>query len=285
MRKIYKLKEWYSLEQASERLSLICGDTVTPNDILHMVVDGYLPLSCYLTHQVAERVAPFTKNMTEIFNRMEMALAALGNKPFEKNNTTRYALTYETQEIRHLDGIYTFDFTYTESIKHDILSYLLEESVETVSMDGYFVTDSEQNLWRLLERNEDIKSYDKKTGEALPYLDPSLYFPAGDYPSYGNWVIQASHLSQLEERLNQEQVKAVKEEKPNQRKMNNLLRVINGLARAIYAYNPHAPKSDTIKEMIGDLSNADIKIDDETLRGYLREGNELLEVKNLTKPN
>lgn len=47
MSKLYKLKEWFSLEDAAKRLSSELGGTVSTDDVLQLIIEGHLPLSWY----------------------------------------------------------------------------------------------------------------------------------------------------------------------------------------------------------------------------------------------
>ena len=57
MSKLYRLKEWFSLEDAAKRLSSGLGEPVSLDDVLQLVVERHIPLSWYARHVPAERVA------------------------------------------------------------------------------------------------------------------------------------------------------------------------------------------------------------------------------------
>ena len=60
MKKLYKLKSWFTFEDAVERLSVGLGERVTVYDMLQLVVESHLPLSWYARHVAARKVAPYT---------------------------------------------------------------------------------------------------------------------------------------------------------------------------------------------------------------------------------
>lgn len=80
--KILKLKNWVTVEEAADRLSIIAGETVKKSDILHFALDGHLILSVnFVNHAVGRpfRIEPLAepiKLATE-----EQILAATGRCP------------------------------------------------------------------------------------------------------------------------------------------------------------------------------------------------------------
>lgn len=52
---------------------------------------------------------------------------------------------------------------------------------------------------------------------------------------------------------------------------NSLLKLVLGMAMGAYRYNSSDIRSETAKEIAGDCANAGIKIDEDTVRKYLRE--------------
>lgn len=62
MSKLFKLREWLTVEEAAKRLSINSGEEVTEADILRLALDGQLTLSVYfVNHAVARRgeIVPF----------------------------------------------------------------------------------------------------------------------------------------------------------------------------------------------------------------------------------
>ena len=65
------------------------------------------------------------------------------------------------------------------------------------------------------------------------------------------------------------------ERRANTRERGSLLRIIIGLAAAIYCYDPDVKKDDVARQIQGDLDLVGLKIDQNTIRKYLDEAGQL----------
>lgn len=62
-----------------------------------------------------------------------------------------------------------------------------------------------------------------------------------------------------------------------QREINSLLKILAGIARERYRYDPTDPRSPVPKAIVGDIERAGLQIDDGTVRKYLRVAAEFLD--------
>lgn len=60
------------------------------------------------------------------------------------------------------------------------------------------------------------------------------------------------------------------------RERETMLKLIIGLAKAVYGYDPAAKRGEAVKEIRGDFEKLGLSLSDDTIRKYLREGAELL---------
>lgn len=56
MSKLYKLKEWFSLEDTAKRLSTSLCEQITVNDMIRLALGGHFPLSWHARYVAAQRV-------------------------------------------------------------------------------------------------------------------------------------------------------------------------------------------------------------------------------------
>ena len=56
MKKIYKLKQWYSIEDAANRLSLTLGEEVSSAEVLELALDGHIRLFWFMRHVSVQEV-------------------------------------------------------------------------------------------------------------------------------------------------------------------------------------------------------------------------------------
>lgn len=57
-----------------------------------------------------------------------------------------------------------------------------------------------------------------------------------------------------------------------QKSFNTILKLVGGMAIAVYNYNPHERRSDTIRQIQSDLDLKGITLDADTIRKWVREG-------------
>lgn len=57
-----------------------------------------------------------------------------------------------------------------------------------------------------------------------------------------------------------------------QKSFNTLLKLVGGMAMAVYNYNPHERRSDTIRQIQSDLDLKGINLDADTIRKWVKEG-------------
>ena len=60
MTALLKLKRFFTIDEAAQRLSASCGSAISPRDIYQLVLQGELPLAAYISRQHAREVAPVT---------------------------------------------------------------------------------------------------------------------------------------------------------------------------------------------------------------------------------
>ncbi len=62
-----------------------------------------------------------------------------------------------------------------------------------------------------------------------------------------------------------------------QKSFNTLLKLVGGMAMALYNYNPHERRSDTIRQIQNDLDLKGINLDADTIRKWVKEGAALVQ--------
>ena len=89
MSKLFKLKEWLSLEEAASYLSISLGEKIETCDILKLGIDGLMPISIYFSDKTPVRFGKFTSyedarnnnyqkessELTNLFNELDTPLA------------------------------------------------------------------------------------------------------------------------------------------------------------------------------------------------------------------
>ena len=281
MRKLYKLKEWYSLEDAAHRLTLTLGEPVDEKDILQLCVEGHLPLSWYMRHVPAQEVAPVTHilNFDETFRKM----AEKAGRPFTPRGTL-YSEGYKTQSdlITYLDGVHKLELNLCGAMKDWILSLVTNTGGELISLEGYFASDSYGRLWRIMEHWDSVylakmresMSPEKKERDARrPINHEDYYYPSGGSPDVEDLGITKTDLESFEAKL-VEMPKQVVQQPLRSKERDSLLKLVIGMAVDAYGYDPKASRSPAPREIAGHLEGRGLKIDEDTVRKWLNEAKE-----------
>ena len=169
MKKLYTLKSWFSLGDAAERLGAGLGEGVSVNDVLQLVVEELLPLSWYIRHVPARRVAPYTALLGKGYSHPVVALhnSLYPDDDFYQKHLVR-AKEWEyvdgKKSIVYLEGPYRLELKYCGALMDWIHAHLTNTGGELASIDGFFVSDNEGTIWQILEY-QPRRSYKTSDGE------------------------------------------------------------------------------------------------------------------------
>ena len=263
MKKIYKLKEWYSLEDAAERLTLTLGENVHVKDVLQLAIEGHLRLSWYMRHVAAiqveygEKVIP---PMLKVFPEQKEPIISIG-----------FHAVKGQESVAMLSGSHHVLLEHCGALSDYLLAHITNTGGELLSLDGYYVQDSEGVSWKIMEHfdDESLKHIDPE--KKLKAYDVGKYFPSGEWPEISELGFTKSDLEAFENSLQPKEGKQV-----STRERQTLYKMIIGMAKDGYGYDPAASRSPFPKELEGILDRLGISVSDDTLREKLKEASELL---------
>lgn len=69
MKKIHKLKQWYSIEDAANRFSLSLGEEVSAAEVLELAIDGQINLFWNMRHVFVQEVELQVRSMRVSLDR------------------------------------------------------------------------------------------------------------------------------------------------------------------------------------------------------------------------
>lgn len=155
MKKIYKLKSWYSIEDAAMRLSLTLGEDVSAAEVLELALDGQIRLFWNMRHVSAQEVEPQIRSMRIPSDGKK----SIGRKLTEQNSElVEYSGLFPFKDRTHvarLDGPRRLMFELCGALLEHYKSYLTKSGGDLTSLDGFFVQDDAGNsfrFWMSLER-------------------------------------------------------------------------------------------------------------------------------------
>lgn len=308
MRKLYNLKSWYSLEDAAKRLTITLGEDFSVKDMLQLTVEGHLPLSWNIRHVAAQEIAPYTRICNwdslciaqgEVFYKsaqnklgyiMPLPQVENGNAYGSDTLTVMPCLKVQSEVVEYLDGPHRLDLEMCGAIKDWVISLITGTGGELISLDGYFVRDSNGGLWRIMNRftKEEMEAKNKARLGLPPPLPPGYkkpfnhydyFYPSGDSPDEQDLGIIKNDMEAFEAlALNTKPAQHAKEKSLSPKERDSLLKLVLGMAIDAYGYNPKATRSSTAGQIASDLKTRGISIDEDTVRKWLNQAKEVVEV-------
>ena len=256
MSKLYKLKEWFSLEDAARRLSSGLGEPVSSNDVLQLVIEGHIPLAWYARHVPAERVAKacvllYLLPGISAFDKDDGPCEYVGPvwwhgdwayrshtsikegyalKPYA---TLEWRSVHGGQVVERIDGLYRLELNECGALKDWVHSLLTHTGGELITLDGFFASDQEGGMWRILEHNPGSE-YELPDGTKTK-LKP-FYHPAGEFLDPEELVILRSDIEAFEARIAPANQSAVAVISPRERE--TLLNITGGLLGLLLGNTP-----------------------------------------------
>lgn len=270
MKKIYKLKEWYSLKDAANRLTLTLGEDVSSFDVLELALEGNIALFWYVRHVAAQEVVFEIKSVKSI--------AELVGKPMGENfgiidgiDVSGYYPIEIEPHVSMLEGPYRLMIEENGALADYYRSHLTDTGGELISVDGFYVQDSSDKIWQILEPFGG--SYMEKTSpnERLHFHDKRRFYPSGEWPSISEIGFTKHEIEKFENELQSKEVKAV-----SSRERQTLKKILIAMAMDGYGYDPAAARSPFPKELEGIMDRMGLSVSDDTIRAKLKKAAELL---------
>lgn len=268
MKKVHKIKEWFPLYEATDRLSSTLAEPVEVSDLIELAIEGHIKLCWFMRRQPAVEVEFGIEKIEAL------------SKPHAEFTVEGYFPVNPDSQIAHLEGPF-FIVLENHGALADYFRFSFNEfgnsEKEFHSIDGYYVKDKTGRRWNLQERfgEEHIKQINSETC----YPDRNTenqyhsrnYFPSGEKPRRTELGFTREELETFESTLNA---------KPNHdissRERTTLLKLIIGMARDGYGYDPAATRSPFPKELEGILDRLGIPVSDDTIRKWLKEAADML---------
>lgn len=254
MSKLYKLKEWFSLEDAAKRLSSGLGELITTADVLQLVIEGHLPLSWYARYVLGEEVARacfLHYLLPPLFGEAwkpgdyagpviwHGAYAYRAQPGLKKGEVLRpyanltWVCIHGQQVVERLDGVFRLELQECDALKDWVHSLLTNTGGELITLDGYFVSDAEGTMWRILEHNpgSKYKAPDGTTKKLGPF-----YHPSSEFPDPAELVIRRTDIEAFEACVAQGTQAAPAETGPRERQ--TYLNIVAGLLDLMLGKTP-----------------------------------------------
>lgn len=275
MSKLFSLKEWLTLDEAANYLTACLQEPVTQADTIRLAIDGHLIMSVNFVNSVYARCGKAIPNSENV----------VGGIPFNGRDVLMF-----DDDIVFLSGIYDLPMIGGEIFDcehkfHKLMGGPLvlrgecrgafvrsHKTGQYFQIQKYFPDDGEQfdfhkareqlNKWDWKNRLFDdvvIEHFIEKGGELT--LKPSR----DDV-----FVVRTSALRDFIDSM----VQPIADKPLTTTERNTLLKLVIGMAIKGYCHDPCAAKSSAAQEIANDLAALGIRIDDGTVRKYLKQAAE-----------
>ncbi len=271
MGKLFKVREWLTLEAAARHLTSVCEEEVTVADILQMVIEEKLTLSVNLVNHAKAKLGKVvrlqeakTKDVPSPIDGTMMRY--VGSLFLNKGQP----ITWETpvvefdDEISTIDGVWDLAMVGSErlDIEHLFQQLTGGPDIELVYLDGSFLRKPDGTWAGLQENMLRNRSTNKK----------DAYFPAPGLPDDSSFVVRKEALLDFEQLLLDAhgQTPAPPDEKPLETKERNSLLAIIGLLADQCSLDLHTPsKTAQVIESAANLKG--IKLASRTIAEHLKK--------------
>lgn len=263
MSKLFKFKQWVSVQQALEHLSLQLGEKVTLLDVLQLAVARRLKISVKLDYRVPAFLGKVvSKEDVPVREIPSMwvggeVVTYLDGYRLAPNDGSKEDISFACfeEEINFIDGIWDLAMMGNEAIQvADMLQGELgADDLELINIEGTFLCKPDGTYANLQERFD-------------PKDDAKGFYPAGGLPKNSMLVFRTEELTRFWKGLDATQA----DEKPLEtRERNTLLLIIAALCRD--AGHDYLKSSKAALAIQSTLDSMAVKVGESTIRGHLKE--------------
>lgn len=196
MKKLFKLKNWLTLEETSRRLSTVFEEQVSVADCLQLAVDGHIVISALLTtDRYAVRAKVISSTLRDILDPEHNS--KVGEDIYIDNSDRTYKAEYLESYYDHItksdeiitipSGVWDLPMIGSEilDVEHALAQAQGRNTDALVRTEGIFVKDGD-DLFHIMEMhsgielrvndNKQVEIYDKDFGDFVPYEEYQQFF-------------------------------------------------------------------------------------------------------------
>lgn len=265
MKVIYKLKEWYSLQEAATRFTEIFSEKITPQHILEFASNGIIDLYWELDHEASAKseYVPLSK--------------VIDGKKVTKNEVRRDEIS---TTVTFLNGRYRFSVGancdlsrfYRELIKYYDAGNVFEDfESETLQFDDFVVEDDNKQPWSLMTSLNDAQIKEKDLPSDARWDDIRRYSSRYTWPKVSELGIPKFEVERFEKEVVRPSNGAL-----STKERESLLKLVIGMAVEQYQYDPRSARNEATAHIASDLEINGVPLDRDTILKWLREASQLL---------
>lgn len=283
MSKLFKLKEWFTLEEAAKHLSLSFGEDVSIPDVIRLGLDRHLTISIIPVNKIRVKKGN-TVPIEEATRKMipEFIPDFLKEKaPIYYLAGTRISETecvlFENSDVVSVSGIWDLPMLGGEVLDLEFQYHELTggPTLELETLDGTFIEEPNSNprvICEVQEHFENNEFSDKLPNPERKYANEN-YYPAGGLPQDCIFVVRRESLTNLLNSLDEHQPS-----EPSQKSKNVYSKTIYTLSKALIG-SFSGKKTKDAAAVLAALDSVGLKhpINQKSLADILEDGRELVE--------
>lgn len=181
------------MEDAAKRLTLTLSEDVNVYDVLQLAIEGHLKLSWNMRHVAAIQVK-YTKKiipvMLELFPEQKEPFVSIGFHAVEGQDS-----------VVMLSGAHNVLLEHCGALSDYLLAQITNTGGELISLDGYYVQDSEGVKWKIMERFENSLLKELNSENKRKLYDTANYVSSGVWPEISELGFIKNDLEMLENSL------------------------------------------------------------------------------------
>jgi len=189
MKKIYKLKQWYSIDDAADRLSLTLGEEVSSPAVLELALEGHIRLHWFMRHVSAQEGVYETRSELMLLDKENKLILPLGILPSEMEGET-VNVQFEDffpldgrKSISILDGPHRLRLELCGALEDYLRAHLTNTGGELINLDGFFVESDDGHLFQVMKSFDSKSIKSRFSDDRLSVHDVRRYYPSGDWPA------------------------------------------------------------------------------------------------------
>lgn len=199
MKKLFKLRDWLTLDEAAEHLSMLFGENVTRAELLRLALDGEFTLSVRFVNAVYGKGGPVISSR----DARRSVIPGLNGETIHICDgifIDAERVIDLRPEVKALTGIWDLPMIGAEQLdlEHEYQVLTGGPSLDAVSLEGAFIRDNGV-YWQLLEHFSNNEYFDKKNLRE-PWNNPDNFYPASGLPDDAIYVVRMNSLRDLIQR-------------------------------------------------------------------------------------
>ncbi len=211
MRKLLKLKQWLSLDDAAAHLSILFDEPVGVPDVLRLGLDKHLTLSMEFVNGARARLGSVIRYAdVPTYELPPIGLDGLPRadkvtvvdgyllEPVAEITADTPCIHFE-KEVSPIDGVWDLAMTGNELFDVEFRFHQLTGGPEVTmsNLEGTFLRRTD-GTWASLQAHFKDNEFHRKEDIKKPWSDRRNFYPAGGLPSDGVFVVRTGALRDFE---------------------------------------------------------------------------------------